>query len=294
LTTQNFIKNKPVSWALEDFKTRKKSLVSYLKQKGYLNKSKIMALNDIYGNSDKDLKFDVIFVTEAGIRNAITINKRRQKNNLPPLKIITVQAVYGKDGKVISSTRIRAGEIDRTGRPYVSFFTGKTALHLPPSLREKLRIPLGKIIKDSIGYKRAASRGPFIISVGDIVTLKLLDSSIKPDVSIIDFKSKRQEIDSAKILKLLSAPVLSAINAPGTISKDASLILFNAIQKALSQKERFVIRIEGEEDLLTLAAILLAPLKAIVFYGQIDVGGVAVPVTEQKKRQVISLLKRFN
>jgi len=51
--------------------------------------------------------------------------------------------------------------------------------------------------------------------------------------------------------------------------------------------------IDGEEDLLTLPAILLAPLSSLVLYGQWDRGAVMVEVTEEMKNQVKKLLERF-
>ena len=50
-----------------------------------------------------------------------------------------------------------------------------------------------------------------------------------------------------------------------------------------------VIRIEGEEDLLTMPAILLSPLGTYIIYGQFEVGMVVVEVTEEIK----DMIKRF-
>lgn len=44
------------------------------------------------------------------------LNEIRKKNGLPPAKVIAVGLVKAEDGKPISSSRIRAGEIDREGR----------------------------------------------------------------------------------------------------------------------------------------------------------------------------------
>jgi pantetheine-phosphate adenylyltransferase len=44
------------------------------------------------------------------------LNEIRGKNGLPPAEIISVEMVKAEDGLPISSTRIRAGEIDRNGR----------------------------------------------------------------------------------------------------------------------------------------------------------------------------------
>jgi phosphopantetheine adenylyltransferase len=44
------------------------------------------------------------------------LNEIRAKNGLAPAEIIAVDLVRAEDGKPISSTRIRAGEIDWKGR----------------------------------------------------------------------------------------------------------------------------------------------------------------------------------
>ncbi len=44
------------------------------------------------------------------------LNAIRKENGMPPAEIIAVEMVKAQDGMPISSTRIRAGEIDRDGR----------------------------------------------------------------------------------------------------------------------------------------------------------------------------------
>ena len=44
------------------------------------------------------------------------LNEMRVKNGLRPVEIITVDLIRAEDGSPISSTRIRAGEIDNRGR----------------------------------------------------------------------------------------------------------------------------------------------------------------------------------
>jgi len=50
------------------------------------------------------------------------------------------------------------------------------------------------------------------------------------------------------------------------------------------------ISVRGEEDLLTLAAVAYAPLKALVIYGQPDEGVVVVKVNRRVKSQVKKLI----
>jgi uncharacterized protein (UPF0218 family) len=51
--------------------------------------------------------------------------------------------------------------------------------------------------------------------------------------------------------------------------------------------------VEGEEDLLTLIAVLYAPKNALVLYGQPHEGLVAVRITSEKKAQAERILKEM-
>ena len=71
---------------------------------------------DAFGNADKDSKLDAIVVSHETEANALKINEVRYDNGLNLLDIIIIDWVLADDGIPISSTRIRKGEIDKTGR----------------------------------------------------------------------------------------------------------------------------------------------------------------------------------
>ncbi|MCF0227014.1 MAG: phosphopantetheine adenylyltransferase [Methanobrevibacter sp.] len=75
----------------------------------------IMPLDDAYGTTIFDPKFDAIVVSEETEPTAIKINKIRITKNMKPLDIIVVSFVLAEDGNPISSTRIRNGEINKFG-----------------------------------------------------------------------------------------------------------------------------------------------------------------------------------
>ncbi len=58
---------------------------------------------------------EAIVVSTETVHKAFEINKTRSKRKLQPLIIITVPMMRAEDGKLISSTRIREGEIDSSG-----------------------------------------------------------------------------------------------------------------------------------------------------------------------------------
>jgi uncharacterized protein (UPF0218 family) len=75
-------------------------------------------------------------------------------------------------------------------------------------------------------------------------------------------------------------------NPQGTITQEA----IYAVKEALEGDEHTHIVVRGEEDLLTLIAVLYAPENAFVVYGQPNFGIVVVKVTSQKKAQAQEFL----
>jgi uncharacterized protein (UPF0218 family) len=166
-----------------------------------------------------------------------------------------------------------------------------TLYKLTPELRLRLKEPLGELIRGpfnktlkALKSKVIKEKPTMIITVGDIVSGNLNKKKITSGLSIIDNKVMRKEIEP---ITLNTNRTLHAQNPPGTITKEALM----AIQEALRANYPVKIVVEGEEDLLTLAAILYAPENSFVVYGQPLEGIVVVRVTEQKKREIQKILE---
>ena len=56
-------------------------------------------------------------VSEETRRSATELNRLRREKGLMPLRIHVVPLVRSRDGKYISASRIRRGEIDAEGNP---------------------------------------------------------------------------------------------------------------------------------------------------------------------------------
>jgi uncharacterized protein (UPF0218 family) len=128
---------------------------------------------------------------------------------------------------------------------------------------------------------------PMIISVGDAVSESLIKRDVFPNVFIIDSKVMR------KIVASFSAKVdetRHVKNPPGTLNEEA----LKEVQEVLKKKQkRIKIVVDGEEDLLTLPAVLYAPENSLVVYGQPRRGIVAVKVTKQKKEKVRQIIEEM-
>ncbi|MGC8562593.1 MAG: GTP-dependent dephospho-CoA kinase family protein [Thermoplasmata archaeon] len=120
-----------------------------------------------------------------------------------------------------------------------------------------------------------------LITVGDVVTATAIRYNIIPKLSIVDFKTKRDEI-------LPSIPnkwdrKVQVKNEAGTISVE----LWNSIEVAFKSKGNTLIEVDGEEDLASIPAILMAPDGAIVIYGVPD-KGIAVYEVGEHLRQMVT------
>jgi len=165
-------------------------------------------------------------------------------------------------------------------------------LRLPKDLRSKLKAPIGELIpgppKSSIVRLKLiikSMKPSKIICVGDFVSRLLMDSSIPVDLIIIDNRTMRRETQS---LPVKGENVFRVNNPAGTIQMAA----WAALSEALGKRDSMLI-VKGEEDLLVLAAIALAPRDALVLYGQPCEGMVAVRVDTAKKSEAAFLVSQM-
>ncbi len=164
------------------------------------------------------------------------------------------------------------------------------AYTLTPQLRIKLKEPFGNLIQGTPEQTMAKikelvkkEKPSKIISVGDIVSRNLHKYSLHPQLTIIDNISMREQKmpQEAEVEK-----TVYVVNPQATITQEAVA----AVKEALEGDEHTHIVVKGEEDLLTLIAVLYAPINAFVVYGQPNFGIVVVKVTSQKKAQAQEFL----
>ena len=165
------------------------------------------------------------------------------------------------------------------------------AYSVTPELRVKLKEPFGMLIQGSFSETMVKmenivkkEKPPKIVSVGDVVSLNLYENQMKPQLSITDNKRMRKKV---KPKVFAGMKVVHVKNPQGTITEEA----IAAIREALESDEPVHIIVDGEEDLLTLIAVLYAPEKSLVVYGQPYEGIVVVEVTSEKKNEAMEILK---
>lgn len=95
------------------YKVRAENLRQYM-EKTYGTKVRIVELTDRYGVTlDEDI--DYIVISPETYEVALRINELRKDRGRKPIQIVQVEHARAADGKTISSTRIKAGEIDKHG-----------------------------------------------------------------------------------------------------------------------------------------------------------------------------------
>jgi len=116
VTTDEFAVSLKKQHEIDSYENRRRDVVEFLKDKGFLERAEIVPLRDPFGPTiDSDI-LEGLIVSEETEVTAEAINKMRVEQGRKPLLIFVITMVLADDGKPISSTRVRRQEVDRYGR----------------------------------------------------------------------------------------------------------------------------------------------------------------------------------
>ena len=115
LSSDNYVKQKKKQ-ITNDYPIRLKNLKNFIAEKFNKSNYSIYELNNFYGPTVLNREVQAIVTTESSKENCLKINNLRESKNIGKLEIVIVPLVEDHEGKVISSTRIRHGEIDWNGK----------------------------------------------------------------------------------------------------------------------------------------------------------------------------------
>ena len=288
----------PMCWPLE----RRRSEIQSSIGDDSLDRVFFGILNDDIGPAGNHTDADVIFCTSETRDGCDEINKIRSKNGLIPLNVVEIDHIISGSGTILSSSRIRKGEMDRSGVAYVPEKTINTTWKITDDVQLMLKKPFGKLFSGtesdpSIALKKAlkeAQGHQKIIAVGDVTTWGLVELGIIPSIAIIDGMTKRSPwARTSEIKDSIFDRVLSAENLAGEVSSD----LFQSCKKAVEfsiNGASVLIRVTGEEDLAPIPMHLLSPLGSMVIYGQPGEGVVTQVVdldTKDNCRRILNAMK---
>ena len=159
-------------------------------------------------------------------------------------------------------------------------------MKLPDSLRDQLKIPLGKLIPESEVNKHNLQKqikNSYVITVGDRTTEKMIDFGLVPSLQIIDNQEKRIKRQPAKGE---FSTQLECDNPAAEITMQS----IDMIKKAFTCKPPVRLVINGEEDLLVIPVCIHAPENALVLYGQPNEGLVIVRITPEIRNKTQRIL----
>jgi len=164
-------------------------------------------------------------------------------------------------------------------------------VHLPENLRNRLKEPLGILIRNDELTKESISKyllpDSFVISVGDATTEKLIGFNLIPSIQIVDGleKRKKRALPSSNV-----STNLTCTNPPAEITQQS----LETIKKAFQSPKPVRITVVGEEDLLVLPVCILASETSVIMYGQPNEGLVIVKVSKEVKNKVQSIINSMS
>jgi len=252
-------------------------------------------LTDSMGPAPFRADCDSIVCTPETLPTCNSINEKRLQNMLTPLEIIEVPHFLDENGGILSSSKIRAGDVDRNGNYWLSQDGRETTYHFHSELDAELKRPIGELYAGpedipEVAISSAAedfSLGS-LIAVGDVCVASLLEIGIVADIAIIDGYTKRNELEEKVDISAYGL-LLDATNPAGQITPS----LIQSIENALANEVPTCIEVNGEEDLAPLIIHLLAPLGTNVLYGQPN-EGIVLCITDEKVKEICrKMLSRF-
>ncbi len=256
LTKISMNTRKELASQIQSFGLRQKALVEYAKEIHREKDLSIIAIDDVYGSTLQDASLEAIIVTPHTLAGAHQINIKREEIGLPKLDIQTCDLRTDDEGVVISSSRIRRGEINREGLRYAAVF--QEDIKLTAAAKEILRRPIGKAVGARVLKEM---RGPLII-VGDISTAYCISHNVRFTAAYIDGRTKHHPYELS-VVPPYTLHESSVENTAGTISQSAAKLL----SQTSIDSTNAIYKIDGEEDLLSVAAVVLLPIGSHTVYG---------------------------
>jgi len=287
------------SHAIQSFETRRDVLLDWIEAHAP-HRATVHQLEDVSGPAPTHPTADCIVATPETRGQCESINVEREANGLAPLAIIEVNHLNDMTGDIISSSRIRNGYIDAEGHPWFSSAWLGCTLRMHPRAEPELKTPMGELFEGPEDMPEVAMTAALetlslgetmLIAVGDVTVATLLEVGVVPELAFIDGQTKRTALEKdAQVDTSVFEQVLHATNPAGVLTPS----LHNAITEAMASDASSVVVVDGEEDLAPLFVHLMAPVHAVVLYGQPGKGVVVQSsrmATKQRCRRLLELFE---
>lgn len=280
ITTEKMIHNKDFSLLIQPFQQRYQAVQQYLTRLNLAGTFELIPLADPYGPTLEDPKIECLIVTELTESGSEKLNALRQSRGFPALPVKVCSMFRDEAGMILNSSRIRAGAVNRDGVVYDRVFQADLAL--TSEQRQQFQRPWGKLVQTP----RENDGDSMICVVGDRCAQHFYEQHLRANLFIFDGTEQRKLQHLPFFTQLL--PQVKLKNPAGCIQRS----VVQTLQTWLTEDDwPKYLQIEGEEDLLAVAAVLLLPLGALVYYGQPGLGMVELEVSEAVKDQMHNILK---
>jgi phosphopantetheine adenylyltransferase/uncharacterized protein (UPF0218 family) len=283
---------------IQSFETRRDVLLDWVEAHAP-NRATVHLLEDVHGPAPTHPTADCIVATPETRLQCEVINQRREEAGLPTLAVLEVPHMADMTGNIISSSRIRGGHIDQEGHPWFSPSWLERTLRMHPDAEPELKTPMGVLYKGPESNPEVAMYAALdemdvertlLVGVGDVTVATMLAIGVVPDLALIDGQTKRQALKESDLVDIEPfSNRITAVNPAGELTPS----LHQAIQHALGNDGSTVIVVDGEEDLAPLFIHLLAPVHAVVVYGQPREGVVVQSSRLETKARCRRLLELF-
>jgi uncharacterized protein (UPF0218 family) len=157
-------------------------------------------------------------------------------------------------------------------------------LYLPEERRKHFKVPFGTLYPN-ISDVLPLIRGRIVYTVGDVVTYRLIQQGLRPEVAVIDGHTMRSPCDRSPVMY---ARCISVKNPPGTISDE----MMDGLRQAVLHPPVLIL-VEGEEDLAVIPLVMIAPDGSVILYGQPGEGVVVRVVDTGAKEKAREMLSFF-
>jgi len=159
---------------------------------------------------------------------------------------------------------------------------GKTSgFVLPVDKRWDFAWPRGLVVKGPLSKHLTGTLTP-LICVGDVVSSYCKDMDINHIVLVVDGKTRRTDKVGFSVGNDFNKIIIK--NPPGSVSLQAITTLCELAHRP----GRYIVIVEGEEDMLALAAISCLPGKGTVVYGVPGVGATIIRASIYQVREAQS------
>ena len=161
---------------------------------------------------------------------------------------------------------------------------------LPLVLRSRLAKPLGRLFTGDEVKRKTFSEVVFgakmVITVGDKVTETVFALGRIPEIQVVDGFERRTKRMPPEVPY---SSLIEVRNPAGMLTREAMA----GVRRAYRGKKPARVLVEGEEDLMAIPIIALAPPSAVVLYGQPGVGIVVVKADSRARARSRTIMTKM-